>query len=320
MKELIVLSIPQQFKALYKLTRILPVLSWGITSSLVGLGFAYAIDHNIQWSDYGLILILILLIHGIISHAFNDREDWLSGTDQLSPRILSGGSGVVAHGQYTLEELSAIGKAALLMACIIAFYFIWQAGLPVLILLAMAFWSAIAYSCAPLRLSYHPLAGEWLCGFPAVCGCAVGTFYVLTHSFNGIVLLAGSIHALLSIGLLMHHHLSDISSDLQSTPLKLTTVALVGITLGMAKTPLVEFVYFLLALSAGVAGALFFHPVFWVTVLAALGCIGVALTTDPKDIISITTQEYLLYGLIIGNAVIKTSLLFYWYFPITPFI
>ena len=104
----------------------------------------------------------------------------------------------------------------------------------------------------------------------------------------------------------------DISSDLQATPRKLTTVALVEITLGMAKTPLVEFVYFLLALLMGIVGALFFHPVFWITVVVALGCMVIALTTAPEDIPSITTQEYLLYGLIIGDAVTKTALLFYW--------
>ena len=312
MAELVVHSIPQRLKALYTLIRILPVLSWGISSSLVGLGFTYALGYKILWLDYALILLFIILIHGVLSHAFNDREDWLSGTDQLSPGILSGGSGVVAQSQYELEELSLIGKTALLLASIIALYFLWKVGPLTLVLFAVGLWSAIAYSCAPLRLAYHPLTGEWLCGFPAVFGCVVGTFYVLTNTVNETILIASAIQALLAIGLLMHHHLSDISSDLQATPQKLTTVALVGITLGMKKTPLVEFVYFLLALLMGVIGALLFHPVFWITVLAALGCMAVALTTVPEDIMSITSQEYLLYYLIIGDAVAKTAFLFYW--------
>ncbi len=133
---------------------------------------------------------------------------------------------------------------------------------------------------------------------------------MLTNTVHGFVIIAGAIHALLAIGLLMHHHLSDISSDLQSIPRKLTTVALVEITLGIEKTPLVEFIYFLLALLLGAAGALFFHqPVFWITVPIALGCMITAFITIPKDILSITTQEYLLYGLVIGDAVCKTALL-----------
>ncbi|MCX5780019.1 MAG: prenyltransferase, partial [Firmicutes bacterium] len=312
MTEPMVHSIPQRLKALYTLIRILPVLSWGISSSLVGLGFAYSLDNKVNWFNYGLIILFIVLVHGVLSHAFNDREDWLSGTDQLSPGILSGGSGVIANQQYSLDELSLVGKAAILTATIIALYFTWQIGPSILFFLAIAFWSAIAYSCAPLKLSYHPFVGEWLCGFPAVFGCAVGTFYVLTNTVTVIILIAGTIQALLAIGLLMHHHLSDISSDLQATPRKLTTVAWVRITLGMAKTTWVEFVYFLLALLLGVIGILFFHPVFWVTILVALGCMAVALTTLPEDIPSITAKEYLLYALIIGDAVIKTALLFLW--------
>lgn len=311
MPELVIHSIPQRLKALYTLVRILPVLSWGITSSLVGLGFAYTINNAVNWLDYGLIVLVIVLIHGVLSHAFNDREDWLSGTDQLSPGILSGGSGVVPSSLYTLEELSLIGKTALLAACIIAIYFVWQVGPSILILLALGIWSSIAYSCAPLRLAYHPLAGEWLCGFPSVYACAVGTFYVLTHEVNGMIHMAGAIHALLAIGLLMHHHISDISSDLQSTPRKLTTVALVSLIKGIEKTPLVEFVYFGLALLLGIAGALFFHSVFWVTIPTALSCMLIAMTTVPEDIMNITVKEYLLYALIIGDAFTKTALLFY---------
>ncbi|MGI5921007.1 MAG: prenyltransferase [Syntrophomonadaceae bacterium] len=309
MTELIIRAIPQQFKALYTLSRVLPVLSWGITSSLVGLGCAHAVNNTIHWLDYGLIVMFIIVVHGILSHAINDREDWLSGTDQLSPGILSGGSGVILKRQYTLAELSFVGKSALGTACIIAIYLIGSAGLLVMPFLALAVWSALAYSCPPLRLSYHPLAGEWLCGFPAVWGCAVGTFYVLTHHINGMVVIAGAIHALLAIGLLMHHHLSDISSDLQSTPRKLTSVALVGVTFGMPKTIWVESVYFLLALLLAVIGVWFFHPVFWITILTSAGCLKAALTTVPEDISSITNREYFLYALIIGDAVIKMAVL-----------
>lgn len=301
----IVYAIPQRVKALYTLIRVVPVLSWGISSSLVGLGFAYTENKNISWITYSLILLLITLIHGVVSHAYNDREDWLSGTDQQSPGILSGGSGVVAQGQYSPGDLLWVGRAALLLVLLIAGYFLWRFGPTILILLAVAVWSALAYSCAPLRLAYHPLTGEWLCAFPAVFASVVGTFYVLTGTLKPVVLVAGGIHALLAIGLLMHHHISDISSDLQATPCKLTTVALVGSTLGMQSTPLVELLYFLLALLLGVVGGIFFHPVFWITVPTALGCMAAALTTIPEDIISITNKEYLLYWLIISDAVVK---------------
>lgn len=311
MTELLFNAIPLRVRALYTLIRVIPVSSWGISASLLGLGFAYEVNPNLRWSNYGLILLLIVLIHGVLSHAYNDREDWLSGTDQTSPGILSGGSKVINNGLYNLEELNWAGKASILAALLVGSYLLWETGPFIIIIIGTGLWSAIAYSCAPLRLAYHPLAGEWLCGFPAVLACTAGTFWVLTAAIQPLIVLAGCIHALLAMGLLMHHHLSDISSDLESSPQKLTTVALMATTYGMKKTVLVESFYFLLALIAGIVGTILYHPVLWVTVPSALGCIGAALNTDPEQIPSITRQEYLLYILIIGDAVVKTLLLFY---------
>lgn len=312
MTEMAVHTIPQRLLAVYTLIRVFPVLSWGISSSLVGLGFSYAANYKIRWVDYGLILLLIILVHGIVSHAFNDREDWLSGTDKLSPGILSGGSRVLARRQFSIEELSWVGKAALFLVFGVAFYFLWQIGLPFLIILAVGVWAAIAYSCTPFRLSYYPLTGEWLCAVPALFACCAGTFYVLTGTLQPVVIIAGGVHALLAVGLLMHHHISDISSDLLAVPPKLTTVAWVRTKLGVRKTPLVELTYFLLALLMAGAGVIYYHPVFWITVLTSLGCIAAALTTLPEDIKSITNKEYILYWLIIGDAVTKALLLFNW--------
>jgi 1,4-dihydroxy-2-naphthoate octaprenyltransferase len=277
----------------------------------VGLGFSYNLNHKINWLDFSLIILLIVLIHGVASHALNDREDWLSGTDQVSAGILSGGSGVVKRGEYSVEKLAWMGRITLYLVLILTGYFLWSVGPPVLLIIGIAVWAAIAYSCPPLRLSYRPLLGEWLCAFPAVSLCAVGTFYVLTGNLQPIIIIAGGINSLLAMGLLMHHHISDVKSDLQANPRKLTTVALVGNTLGMRKTPLVAMTYFLLALLMGVVGGWFFHSIFWITVPAALGCIIATLTTAPENIKSITNREYFIYWLIIGDAVIKTLLLFY---------
>ena len=120
------------------------------------------------------------------------------------------------------------------------------------------------------------------------------------------VLLAGAIHALLAMGLLMHNHISDVSSDLTAHPRKLTTVALVASKTGMSGTPLVEVLYFSMALLLGVWGGSSFHPVLWITLPSALGCIIAALVTDPEDIASITNRQYLIYAFIIGDAGLKT--------------
>lgn len=57
----------------------------------------------------------------------------------------------------------------------------------------------------------------------------------------------------------------------------------------------------------GVTCALLFHPVLGIILPVAISCLELALTTVSEDIMSITSQEYLLYFLIIGDAVAKTS-------------
>ncbi|MBP1760460.1 MAG: prenyltransferase [Firmicutes bacterium] len=298
--------LPSKVRELYKLIRFLPVFAWGISSSLLGLGFAWQENKNLSLTTFGLIVMMIVLIHGVISHAYNDREDWLSGTDQNSPGILSGGSGVIVRGGFSLGELLWVGRTAAWSALLIGAYFWWRFGIVVVVLLVVAIWSAIAYSCAPLRLAYHPLSGEWLCAFPALFAAVTGTYYLLVFDMQPAVLIAGAIHALLAMGLLMHNHISDVSSDLTADPQKLTTVALVASKIGMPFTPLVEVLYFSMALLLGIWGGINFHPVFWITLPSALGCIIAAFTTDPEDIASITSRQYLVYVFIIGDAIVKT--------------
>ncbi|HWP96998.1 MAG TPA: prenyltransferase [Syntrophomonadaceae bacterium] len=311
MIELSANTIPLRLKTILNLIRIIPVLCWGISSSLVGLGFAYTSHTKIVWLDYVLVVLLIILIHGLISHVYNDREDWLSGTDPLSPKLLSGGSKVIARKYCSLRELTRIGRYTFLPVFVVTLYFFCTRGPSALFFLAIAIWSALAYSCSPFRLSYYPLTGEWLCAFPAVLACTTGTFYALTGTVQEAVIIGGVIHALLAIGLLMHHHISDIDNDLQALPRKITTVAWVSLTLGIGTTPVVELIYFFLALLMGTVGGLLFHPVLWITVPFSLVCMGVAFLTDPLEIMNITNKEYLLYVLIIGDAVTKTAILFY---------
>lgn len=298
----------ERLKGLYQIIRIAPVLSWGISSSLVGLGCAYALTGSIRWADYILILLLITIIHGVVSHAFNDREDWLSGTDRLTRGILSGGSRVIARGLYNTEELSSLGRKALVIT-VVGALFLAKAGPGIVVFLALGIWAALAYTCPPFRLAYRPLVGEWLCGVPAVLACATGTYYVLTGGIHPLAVAGGAIHALLAIGLLMHHHLADITGDLQALPHKLTTVAFTSVTLGIDRAPWVELVYFTLALVTGLAAGWLLHPVFWLGIPFALGCMAVALATQPLDTQDITCKEYYLYWLVTGDAVAKAVFL-----------
>ena len=78
--------------------------------------------------------------------------------------------------------------------------------------LRYSIWSATVIP-VPLTPILPPIGWRMVMRLSAVAACA-GYFYVLTEP-QPAVLAAGAIHGLLAIGLLMHHHLSDIPADLR---------------------------------------------------------------------------------------------------------
>lgn len=210
------------------LLRFLPVLSWSI--SAIALGFSVVANQQGVGSVNFLHLILIILsatlLQGLIAHAYNDIEDWESETDQLSNGILSGGSKVIPNGIFTREDLHLIATRSIVVLCGIAFYFLMKVGPAVMIFLLLGLWASLAYSCEPLKLAYRPLLGEWLCAWPAMVACTVGTSFILSNGRWFLQsLFLGMLHATFSITWLMMHHVPDMDADLRGRPQKWTTVA-----------------------------------------------------------------------------------------------
>jgi 1,4-dihydroxy-2-naphthoate octaprenyltransferase len=257
--------------------------------------------------DVALIIAAGLLLQGLAAHAFNDREDWRSGTDPASPGLLSGGSKAVPRGLLSATHLTWAGWAALALAALLALYFTWRTGPGALLLWSVASWAATAYSLPPLRLAYRPFLGEWLAAWPAVTASAAGTFYLLTGRFSPLVLAAGGVHGLVCLGWLMQHHLPDLQADLAAEPVKLTTPAWLyrrGLSDGgplareraatLARLPAVA--YFSLAAlgSVGLATVPGLGRAFWAPAL--LGTLGALLASQGRleDLAEMTRWEELL--------------------------
>ncbi len=215
------------------LVRWIPVASWiggsiaiGLGAALGRLGRAMAKEQTgVSGWDVALIVLAGVLLQGLAAHAFNDREDWRSGTDPASPGRLSGGSKAVPRGLLGPGQLAWTGLAAVAAGALPALHFTWRTGPGALILWLIAAWAAGSYSLPPLRLSYRPLLGEWLAAWPAVVAATAGTFYLLTGGLLGPVVVAGAVHGLFCLAWLMQHHLADIPADLAANPVKLTTPA-----------------------------------------------------------------------------------------------
>lgn len=296
-------------KGIYTLTRFLPTISWGISASIIGLAFAIKANRaDIDWFSFFLLLVNIILFHGIASHAINDLEDWRTGTDQLSPGIYSGGSKVISKKLLRPDQLVEITLVSLLLGFIITIYLALKFGFIILLFLFIALWSSIAYTQPPLRLSYKPLLGEWLAGFPAIVAVTLLTYYVLQGGLTVAVLIAGVAHAILAIGLLMVHHIADVQSDLQASPAKVTTVAYVANRFGLHKGRLVATAYFALVIPLSIIGS-FWQPALILSFLWALPCVVISYQVNVLSIADITRKESYIFALVITHALIYLFLL-----------
>lgn len=251
-----------KWKGYWMLLRVLPVISWSF--SAIALGFSVVASQKgvqaVNFLHLFLVVMTAVLLQGLIAHAYNDVEDWESETDRYSPGILSGGTGVIAEGFFTKEELSSIAARSIFVLCMIAVYFTVIIGLEILIFLCLGLWASIAYSCEPLKLAYRPLLGEWLCAWPAMVTCTVGTSYVLSNGTWYLEsLFLGMLHATFSITWLMMHHIPDMDADLQANPQKWTTVAYARAKHGWNGVMWILRAYLLAAFILAMINSVFFH-------------------------------------------------------------
>lgn len=268
----------------------------------LGLGLAVRAKgfRELDYLNLVLLILICVLFQGLTAHAFNDREDWLSGTDRQSPGILSGGSKVVKRDFFNLRELSYVGAAALILGTALSLYFVYYYGLFILLLLSVGIWAAVAYTLPPIRLAYRPLFGEWLGAWPATAACTLGAYFILTGRLDRVVIAVAAVHGTFSVAWLMQHHLADIKSDLGATPPKLTTVAVAARRLGLPAARYIVALYFLLLVVLSLMLGLWVE---WILVVpAALGAVGIylAMVTDISQVTDITRREM---GMILLSAV-----------------
>ncbi|HHV71589.1 MAG TPA: prenyltransferase [Clostridia bacterium] len=287
------LKAKMKLKGIVCLIRIIPLMSWGICGVILGgsiavkkVGFSAVIIAKIL-----LFCLTVLLIQGILAHAINEYEDWLSGTDIVNGARFSGGSKVIKRGMLTLKDLLGLAKISTFLSltiCLLSSFFFdyW-----VWLVIGLGIAASYAYTYPPLRMAYRPFLGEWLVAWPAVLLTVLGSHYLLANSLDRTVLVAGVIHSTFCISWLMQHHLSDIPADLAANPPKLTTVAFIRKAFGLAKAKVVVIIYSALAMILGLIAIFKINPLFLVSFLLALVCLALALTTNPANLEDIESKE-----------------------------
>ena len=239
-------------KGIWQLTRIVPVLSWtgaGILTTMLPILLFYNVEPESSIVRMAYLLLGGVFIQGLLAHAFNDLVDDQSGTDHLSNGLLSGGSRVLSAQLFSHRALKNFAFIILLTALLMVCLLFLSGSTLLAIVLLIGIWSAIAYSAPPLRLSYHPFFGEWLCAFPSITVLSLTPALLTFHHLPRWSLENACIHGLWCLSWLMFHHISDVDADKLATPIKNTTVVLFDrIKLFKFNRKLPTIIYFLLTI------------------------------------------------------------------------
>lgn len=219
-------TVAQQVRGLAQLFRVKPVLSWGVSAFVLGAAVAFArAGPAIDLMNGGLALLMVALLQGVASHGLNDAVDWLTGTDKESIGKGTGGSRVIPEGKMTVVGTIAAGVAGLLGGAAIGIHFIFEFGIPMLVLFAVALWAPVSYSVPPLKLGYRPF-NEIVVVLPALVGVVVGTDMVLAGSWSFLAIGVGFVHAMFCISWFVVSRVPDYVPDKRVG--KRTSVVFVG--------------------------------------------------------------------------------------------
>ena len=230
------------FQTGWTLLRLISVISSSlvtILSSLLPLFLYTSLSTSYLLFMFIFLSGATILVHGGLTHLFNDYADYLSGTDTHSPAVLSGGSRVIQKGLIPPEIVWKLGKwisiSLLVLAGVMAFFSYYE----LTILIIVGVWAAISYSLPPLRLSYRPFVGELFSLFPAIFFLGLAGPWIILDTIPLWAYQNATINALVCVGWVMVHHIPDIKADQMATPKKQTSVVWFVDKFGMrfAKAP-----------------------------------------------------------------------------------
>jgi 1,4-dihydroxy-2-naphthoate octaprenyltransferase len=208
--------------------RVIPVLLWSYTAITLGTALAWRDGGGISVPGYLAAVTVGVLLQGLVAHCVNEIADWRSGTDRdPSPRVISGGSKVIASGLLGPRALAVIGATAAVAAAVVGLLAAMAWGW-ILVLYGLAgLAGAVLYTLPPLRAAYRPFTGESV-AFACIWGCTTGAYVLQRGELSGGVALAGIAYAASCVAMLMMHHYLDRVPDSRAFPPKTTTIVLLG--------------------------------------------------------------------------------------------
>lgn len=266
--------------------RIIPVLLWSYTAITLGTALAWHDGGGVSIPGYLVAVAVGVLLQGLVAHSVNEIADWRSGTDRdPAPRVISGGSKVIASGLLRPRDLAAIGVGAAVLAAVVGLIAAATWGWVLLAYGIAGLAGAVLYTLPPLRAAYRPFSGETV-AFVCIWGCATGAYVLQRGEMSGGVALTGIAYGASCVAMLMMHHYLDRVPDSRAFPPKTTTIVLLGAS-GRR--------YAVLWASIAVAGALALAALvdgrFIILAAGFAAALVLHLTVDPEDPASVTRCE-----------------------------
>ena len=208
--------------------RVIPVLLWSFTAITLGTALAWRDGDGISVGGYLVAVAVGVLLQGLVAHCVNEIADWRSGTDRdPAPRVISGGSKVIASGLLGTRELRLVGFAAAIAATVLGIVAAAEWGWILLAYGAAGLAGAVLYTLPPVRAAYRPFTGEAV-AFVCIWGCTTGAYVLQRGELSGGAALAGIAYAASCVAMLMMHHYLDRIPDSRALPPKTTTIVLLG--------------------------------------------------------------------------------------------
>jgi len=178
---------------------------------LVVHGSALAAWHGSVHIGHSILAAVALTLLQSSVNVLNDWHDWSrSGIDHDTRQTpFSGGSGMLPRGEIQPQTALTLGVGTLLAGLAIGGYLAWLAGWPLLVLGLAGALSVVLYTPLLVRIG----AGELMAGLGLGVLPIVGTYYLLTGTFDIAAWISGIPATLLTYNLLLLNEFPDTEAD-----------------------------------------------------------------------------------------------------------
>lgn len=252
-------------------------------STYIPLWFYYDVSSLTLLAIFVVLIIGIFFIQGILTHAYNDLADFQSGTDQLSPAMLSGGSRVLIEEQISHSALRLI---AIVTTFIVAFLFILAVGSEayrLAVLIAVGWFTAFSYSVKPFSFGYRPFVAEVFALLPSIFMLTIAAPWLALGEIPMWAVQNGIVNGLWFIAWVQVSAIQDIYSDIQANPKKRTTAVYMTERFGIDKSIYAPMMYFLMIAPVAI-WIMFTRPIAGIILVILLGCaIYLVLNMNARD-------------------------------------